>query len=115
MPLSEMYSGSATISTTEWSLTTNTSGPDVDTGDAIIQVFVDVANVANGDAFRLRVYEQARSGDTQRVVFEAVIANAQAQPLLATPALLVLHGWDATLVRIAGSDRTLNWSIRAVS
>lgn len=115
MPLSELYSGSATISTTEWSLTTNTSGPNIDTSDAVIQVFVDVANIANGDVFRFRVYERARSGDTQRVVFEAVLANAQAQPVFATPALLVLHGWDATLIKLAGTDRSLSWSVRAVT
>ena len=70
MAISEAFSGSATISTTETSLVTNTSGPDAETTDGVFQVFVDFANLAAGDSFRLRYYEKARSGDAQRLIEE---------------------------------------------
>jgi len=32
-----------------------------------------------------------------------------------TPSLLLIHGWDMTLLKVAGTDRAIDWSIRAVS
>jgi hypothetical protein len=31
-----------------------------------------------------------------------------------SPTLIVMHGWDATLDKISGTDRAITWSIRTV-
>lgn len=114
MAITEAFSGTETVSTTEWSLTTDTSGPDAQTDDGVYQTFVDLNALANGDAYRLRVYEKVLSGSTQRVVYEATITDAQIDGIFATPSLILMHGWDITLLKTAGTDRSIDWSIRKV-
>ena len=67
MAIAELYSGSATISTTEISLVSGTSSLQSDATDGIYQVFLDLNALANGDVFELKVKEKVRSADTQRV------------------------------------------------
>lgn len=116
MTISEAFTGSAvTISTTEWSLTTGTSGPDVETSDGIFQCFVDLGTaIAAGDVFEFRCYEKALSGGTQRLCYSARVAGAQSAPIWASPCLVLINGWDMTLKKIAGTDRAMDWSIRKV-
>lgn len=111
MAVSELYSGSASISTTEWSLNTNTSGPDADTTDGVFQVFLDLSAMAAGDQYQIRIYEKCRSASTQRVIYESIITGTMA-PTWVSPSLILMHGWDVTLKKLAGTDRTLEWSIR---
>lgn len=114
MALAELYSGTEAIGTTEWSLTTDTAGPDADTTDGVFQVFLDLSDMVAGDQLQIRIYEKVRSGDTQRIVYEAILTGAQAQPIWVSPSLVLLHGWDVTLDALAGTI-TANWSIRQVS
>lgn len=115
MAIAELYSGTETVSTTEWSLTTDTSGPDVDTTDGVFQCFLDLNALAKGDVYQFRVYEKVTSGGTQRVVFECRFANAQTAPVWVSPSLILLHGWDMTLDKISGADAAITWSIRQLS
>lgn len=116
MAIAELYSGSATISTTEISLVSGTSSLQSDTADGIYQVFLDLNALANGDSFELRIKEKVRSADTQRIVYRMNFANAQtSQPNAATPSLILMHGWDVTIIKISGTDREIPWSIRQVA
>ena len=115
MAISEAFSGSETVSTTEWSLTTDTAGPDAQTDDGVYQIFLDVNTIAAGDVFTLTVYEKVLAASTQRKVFTATFANVQAQPNWVSPSLILLHGWDVALVKKAGTDRNIDWSIRKVA
>jgi hypothetical protein len=114
MAIAELYSGTEAISTTEHSLTTDTAGPDTDTTDGIFQLFLDVSDMVAGDELQIRCYEKVRSGDTQRIVWQATLANIQTNPIYVTPTLILMHGWDFTLDAIAGTI-TVNWSIRQVA
>jgi hypothetical protein len=111
----EAYTGSHTVSTTEWSLTTDTSGPDAEATAGIFQAFIDFNAVAAGDVFEVKAYERCRTGGTQRLVYSARIANAQGSPLWASPALALGIGWDFTLIKIAGTDRTIDWRISKIA
>ncbi len=114
MAIAELYSGTEAVSTTEWSLTTDSSGPDADTTDGVFQVFLDVSDMVAGDELQIRIYEKVRSGDTQRVVYQATLVGAQAEPIWVSPSLILMHGWDVTLDAIAGTITVL-WSIRQVA
>lgn len=114
MAIAELYSGTEAVGATEHSCTTDTSGPDTDTTDGVFQVFLDVSDMVAGDQLQVRIYEKVRSADTQRVVYEAILTGAQAQPIWVSPSLVLLHGWDVTLDALAGTI-TVNWSIRQVS
>lgn len=111
----EAFTGTETISTTEHSLTTDSSGPDVDTTSGIFQAFLDLNALAAGDEFVFKVYEKVRTGDTQRLVYTATFAGAQSTPIWASPSLILGVGWDMTLDKVAGTDRAINWRISKIA
>jgi hypothetical protein len=117
MAIAEFASNTiAALSTTEWSMATNTSYDtgDAQTTDGVFQLFLDVNDMIAGDVLRIRIYEKCRSADTQRIVYEATLAGAQPTPIWASPSLVLLHGWDFTITATAGTI-AVNWSIRQVS
>ena len=114
MAITEPFAGSEAISSTEWSLTTDTAGPDVETSDGIFQVFLDVSDMVAGDQLQIRFYEKVGSASTQRVIEEFILVGAQATPVWVSPTIILLHGWDVTLDAIAGTI-TVDWSIRKVA
>lgn len=114
MPITQLYSGTEAVGATEHSCTTDTTGPDSDATDGIFQAFLDVSDMIAGDQLRIRIYEAVRSGDTQRVVYEAVLTGAQSEPIWVSPSLILMHAWDVTVTALAGTI-TVNWSIRQVA
>ena len=114
MAITELYSGTEAVSTTEHSLTTDTAGPDADTTGGVFQVFLDVSDMVAGDELQIRIYEKVRSVDTQRIVFEDTLVGAQSASVWVSPSLILMHGWDVTLDAISGTI-TVNWSIRQVA
>lgn len=82
MAIAEAFQSSASISTTEYFLaaasTTQGSGQS---GDAAVQLFLDLANLVNGDEFRVRAWDAISSGGTARVIMEWTVAHAQSEPI----------------------------------
>lgn len=115
MAISEAFSGSETVGTTEHSLTTDTAGPDVETSDGVFQCFLDLSALAAGDVFVFKVYEKVLSSSTQRLAYSVTFSGAQGAPVWISPSLILLHGWDMTLDKVAGTDRNIDWSIRKVA
>lgn len=110
------YEGSASISTTPYSCTTASTTPGVITTDCSMQAWFDVTNIAAGDAFEFSIWEKVNgTGGTQNRVYSTVLVGVQGSLSYAFPALLVGNGWDVQMVKIAGTDRTLGFSIRIVS
>jgi hypothetical protein len=114
MAFSEI-TGTEAISTTEHSLATDTSYDtgDAQTTEAILQVVLDLDDMVQGDILQIRIYDKCRSGDTQRVMHEWVMADDHGSVLWVSPAIHVKHGWDVTADALAGTI-TINWSLRLV-
>ena len=115
MAITELYAVSETVSTTEWSLTTDSAGPDADTTDGVFQCWLGLSALLKADLFRFKAYEKVNSASTQRVVFSADFANAQSEPIWVSPSLILMHGWDFTLVKVSGTDRAILASVRQVA
>lgn len=111
----EHLTGTATVGTTEWSLSTNSSGPDADVNAGIYQAFIDLSTLQPYDVYQFKCYEKVRTGDTQRVVFSAYFEGVQTDPIAVTPTLILGVGWDMTLTKISGVDCLVNWRISRVS
>lgn len=110
-----LYTDSGTtIGTTEYSLTNDSTTIASQTGDAIISIWIDFVNMAAGDEYEIALYEQVYSGGTQRRIILGNVVGAQPDPWV-MHGLQVGNGWDVTLDRIAGSDRSISWTIRAVT
>jgi hypothetical protein len=107
----------ATISTSEYSLPADTiSGvPTSQTNDGVYQVFIDFGAMAAGDQYCIRLYEKTDSGGTQRLVEEWILTGAQSKPMFILPSVMLGEGWDITVLKLAGSDRSIRWSIRQVT
>ena len=111
MAVLEVFAGSEAVSVTEWSCTTDSAGPDVETSDGVFQVFLDLSDMIAGDSLQIRIYEKVQSAGTQRIVYGANLLGAQAFPIWVSPSLILMHGWDVTLDALAGTI-TVEWSIR---
>lgn len=117
MPISEPYElDGVTISTTEISVVSGTSTLQTITDDGVYQLWVDgVGVMAKGDEFIIKIYEKVEAtGGTKRVVFVATLSDAQSE-LFVTPMLVLMHGWDMTLMKVAGTDRAFDASIRKIA
>jgi hypothetical protein len=106
---------SATISGTEYSLPNDSTTLTPQTTDGIFQFFIDFAALIAGDQYEVKLYEKYDSGGTQRLVDTWILTGAQAKPLFATPSFILGEGWDITVKKLAGTDRSIPWSIRKVS
>ena len=114
MAITEAFAGSEAVSTTEWSLTTDTAGPDVETSDGVFQLWLDVSDMVAADELQIRGYEKVQAADTQRIFFQATLFGVQSEPIFVSPSFILLNGWDFTLDAIAGTI-TVTWSIRKVA
>jgi hypothetical protein len=112
--ITENFQSSATIGTTQYFLASASTTATYQTSDGVYQLWLEVNNLANGDEYQVRVYEKISSGGTARIAMEWTISHAQTQPLWVTPSLMLIHGWEFSLTKLAGTDRSIAWSIRSV-
>jgi hypothetical protein len=115
MAISEAYTLSAvTISTTEISIPSGTSTLSTITVAGVYQLLLDPSNMVKGDQFVARFYEKVLSSTTKKMIAEQYLLGAQDQPIL-FPSMVLLNGWDMTLLKLAGTDRAMTASIRKVA
>jgi hypothetical protein len=106
-----------TVGGTAISVVTGTTTPATDTGGGIYQLFVDPvgAAMAKGDDYLVQVREKVEgTRGSQRVVVEFRLMDAQSC-LVASPQLVLINGWDMTIKKIAGTDRSFDATIRKVA
>lgn len=117
MAITEPYElDGVTISTTEISIVSGTSSLQTVTDDGVYQLWVDaVAVMVAADQFLIKIYEKVEAtGGVKLVVFRAVLVGVQTQ-VWVSPMLILVHGWDMTLQKVAGTDRAFDASIRKVA
>lgn len=105
----------ATIGTTEYSLISDSTTLATETTDRIEQVLIDFNALAIGDVYRVRVYESAGSTPTKRVTGEWFVSGVQAVPNFVLPSLILGVGYDITVAKIAGTDRSISWTLARVT
>jgi hypothetical protein len=104
---------SATIGTSEHFIASDSTTATYQTSDIIAQFYIDLANMAAGDQYRVRVYEKI-NGSAARTVYDATFTGAQPGPCV-TPSLILSEGWECGVVKVSGTDRVIGWSIRTVA
>lgn len=103
----------ATIGATEYSLPANSTTLAAQTDDCVLQVWIDFDAMAAGDEYRIRVYEKINAG-TARTVIDTRVSGDQSTPWV-SPSLIVGDGWDVTVQKISGTDRSIPWSLRKLT
>lgn len=112
MPIT-LTDDSATIGTAEYFLASDSTAATYQTTDCILQTFLDLSNLAAGDEYRIKFYERVNAG-TVRAFYQATVIGAQAE-LWVSPAFIVGDGWEVSLAKIAGTDRSIAWSLRKIT
>ncbi|TXH41017.1 MAG: hypothetical protein E6Q97_38435 [Desulfurellales bacterium] len=108
-----LSNGSATVGTTEYSLSNNSTTLASRTDDAIAQVLLDLNAMTSAETYEFRIIEKVNAG-TQRTAYVTRFTGVQPE-LFVSPSIILGDGWDATLKKIAGTDRSIAWSIRTVA
>lgn len=118
MAITIAFAGSEAVSTTEHSMPNDAAYTALShrNDDGVFQLFLDVADMVDGDELQVRIYETARSGGTTRIVYQQNICGKAGtfNKGWVFPALVLMHGWDMTLDAISGTI-TVIWSIRKVA
>lgn len=115
MAITEAFTNSETIGTTEHDLPSDTTSLSAQTDDGVYQLHLDLSALLKGDVFELACYEKVVAGGTQRKYDTQRFAHAQSTPHYIYPSIILMHGWTFTLKKIAGTDRSITWSIRKVA
>lgn len=112
MPNFTFSGGTATIGTTEWSAAQNAaySSGSPKTTLGYVQAFFDVSALAAPDQFQIRVYEKVNGG-TQRVISTMTVPPST-ELFVVQVNLLLGEGWDITIKKITGTDRSILFSVR---
>lgn len=113
----QYFAASGLIANTEWSLTSNTAGPDYNNNaniSGVYQVFINTSGILNGDEYRIRLYERATNvtGDLSLPTYESYLIGPQSPPIWVSPALVLGNRWEFTLVNSGVPGRNFFWSIR---
>ena len=114
MPLSIPYEDSATIGTTLYSLPNDSTTLTPMTVEGIYAVFVDLSAMTVTEQYEVTILEKVTPAGAQLAIYQSVITGTTA-PTLVYPSLYLKHGWDVQVRKLAGTDRSIGWSIRAAS
>lgn len=116
MAISEPYElDGVTVGASELSIVSGTTSLQTITDDGLYSLWIDAGNMAKGDEFKVRLYEKVEAtGGTKKVFFQATLSDVQSEIFL-TPFFPLMHGWDMTIQKIAGTDRAFDASIRKVA
>lgn len=115
MAYTEAYTGSATIGATEYSLTNSSTTIATQTTDAQVEAIIDFSAMTVTEQYEVRVYEKTRSADSQMLVQPASTLTGVQPSAFGILTQLLMNGWDITVKKIAGTDRTIKWSIRTIT
>ncbi len=115
MAITEAFNASVTVTATEYFLASASTTKTNQTADGVYQLWLDLNALANGDEYRIRLYEAIVAAGTARIAQEWTVSNLQSSPIYVTPSLILLHGWEFSLTKLAGTDRSILWSIRKVA
>jgi hypothetical protein len=113
MALTIPYENSASISSTEYSLVAgSTSLATITNAPGIYQCWLDLSALTATEQYELLVYEAVAAGGTKRVAHREQLAGVYPNPTHVLPGLQLANGFDFTLRKVQGTDRTIAWSIR---
>jgi hypothetical protein len=115
MPIAALYANTITVGATEVSLVSNSTTLSNDTNVGMYQIWLDLSALTATEEIEIKVLEKVIVGGTKRIVYHASYFGPIPVPNFPIPSLILMNGWDATLKKIAGSDRAVDYSIRRVS
>lgn len=105
---------SATITSTTRYLASDSTTATYQTSDVVLQIFLDLSNLAGGDTFVLTLIETINGG-TPRTFSSTTFSGAQTPANYASLSYVLGGGWEVALQKTGGTDRVIAWSLRTLS
>jgi hypothetical protein len=103
---------SVSVGATPISLTNGNTTIAANTLNELVAAYVEIDAMAAGDEFEVRLLEKTRGASTQ--VQRQAWRMPFGENLLETPLFILGNGWDFTILKISGTDRTCQLSLRRV-
>lgn len=103
---------SASISTTEYFINADSTSAETNTDNMSVSFHLGLENMVAGDQYQIIFYEKA-GASTKRAMFTAIATGVSED--FVSPSIRVANGWDIGVKRLAGSDRTIYWTIYEVA
>lgn len=107
--------GTATVGTTEFSVANGSTTLATKTDAGVFQLALDFSAMTATESYQITIYEKVASTGAKAVVHQATLNGVQASPAWMGPALSLLNGWDMTVKKLLGTDRSIDFSIRKAS
>lgn len=112
MAIQRLYCGSATVTSTEFSLINgSTTSADL-TSTGIWQVYVDWTNLDDSTFYQIKMKDRFTTAGPQVTIFNEVVGHAQGSaPGEAIPALAMGSGMDVSLTMVTGSATVIAYQL----
>lgn len=107
--------GATTIGTSEYSVAASSTTLATKTDTGVFQLALDLTAMTATEAYQITIYEKINSAGSKVVVHQASLYGVQSAPGWMGPALSLLNGWDMTVKKLLGTDRSIGFSIRKAS
>lgn len=104
-------SGSASIGSSEYFLASGSTTATYQTTACKLSGFIDLSNMLAGDQYRIQPYEKVNGGSATPASPAAYPTGTQ-NGLFKIPPHWVSEGWEIGVKLIAGSARTVSWSLK---
>lgn len=115
IPWAVYESGNAALNTSGSQSTTIGATPDVlatvSASAKILQAAIDINALATTEFLTIILYGKARSGDTEREIWRAVVSGNDSDKLVLPPALVSPHHYKLAILQEAGTSRAIPWGL----
>ncbi len=106
-----VFSDSATIGGTEYSLPNDSTTLTPQTTVGRLYISIDFSALLAGDEYEVKIYEKLTSGGSQVLLIpKNRVLGVQAQAW-EWDSGVVGFGWDVTVKKIVGTDRSIKWAV----
>lgn len=99
---------SATISTTEYFLASDSTTAVYQATDTNLQVQLDLGALAPGDQYEIKIYDKT-DGTNPEVIYHAYAQGAQPYVWVSPP--FTVGDWEVSVKKLAGTDRAIGWAL----
>lgn len=106
----QLTKGSSTIGSTEFSLVSGSTSLAAAITPGRLDGWIDFSAMAAGDQYQVLIKDKVNGG-SQLPLTPFILTGAQSGPFV-IPNYLVAEGWDVTVKKLTGTDRTIPYSLR---
>lgn len=103
---------SATIGTSEYFLASASTVATYQTADVILQVYLDFGALTAAEEYDVRIYEKV-DGTNAETFYYAKVQGVQSF-MWVSPAFVLGVGWEVSVKKIAGTDRSILWTLAKI-